>query len=114
MSGSKNDLFAEFSSFIISRGLPFGHGEKSVIRVLQWGRKMTNDEILAIRCHIVARDLAFQSPEQKRNLGVAKAMSPLLTVVKAADGLASFMLETRWTTCKASYREGIPLLDVDR
>lgn len=74
---------------------PVGHGEKSVIRLLQWGLELTDDEILAIRWHMEAWDLAFQSPEQKSNLGMAKGKSPLLNVIKAADGLASFILETR-------------------
>lgn len=75
--------------------LPVGHGEKSVIRLLQWGLQLTDDEILAIRWHMEAWDLAFQSPEQKSNLGMAKGKCPLLNVIKAADGLASFILETR-------------------
>lgn len=79
----------DYSSF------PVGHGEKSVIRLLQWGLSMTDDEILAIRWHMEAWDLAFQSPEQKSNLGAAKERCALLNVIKAADGLASFILESR-------------------
>ena len=32
--------------------LPVGHGEKSVIMLLRWGLRMTDDEILAIRWHM--------------------------------------------------------------
>lgn len=52
--------------------MPLGHGEKSVIMLQMWGLKLTLDEILAIRWHMTAWDLAFQSPEQKANLNVAR------------------------------------------
>ena len=73
--------------------LPVGHGEKSVIMLLRWGLRMTDDEILAIRWHMDAWDVSFQSSEAKSNISTAKGMCPLLSVVKAADGLASFILE---------------------
>ena len=46
--------------------LPLGHGEKSVIMLLTLGLKLTKDEMLAIRWHMTAWELAFQSPEQQR------------------------------------------------
>lgn len=73
--------------------LPLGHGEKSVIALQMWGLKLTIDEILAIRWHMTAWDLAFQSPEQKANLNVARSQAPLCTVIQSADGLASNLLE---------------------
>ena len=76
-----------------SSDLPVGHGEKSVIMLLRWGLRMTDDEILAIRWHMDAWDVSFQSSEAKSNISTAKGMCPLLSVVKAADGLASFILE---------------------
>ena len=39
------------------------------------------------------RGLSFQSSEAKSNISTAKGMYPLLAVVKAADRLASFILE---------------------
>ena len=74
--------------------LPMGHGEKSVIRLLQWGLEMTDDEMLAIRWHMGAFELPFQSPEAKSNLSIAKSRCPLITVISAADGLASAILES--------------------
>ena len=73
--------------------LPLGHGEKSVIALQMWGLKLTVDEILAIRWHMTAWDLAFQSSEQKANLNVARSQTPLCTVIQSADGLASNLLE---------------------
>ena len=52
-------------------GLPLGHGEKSVIRLLRWGLEMKDDEIIAIRWHMSGFDLAFQSPEILNNYGAA-------------------------------------------
>lgn len=76
-------------------GLPVGHGEKSVIRLLRWGFPLTDDELIAIRWHMQAWDLPFQSPEMKSNLNTAKENCPLLSLISAADGLASFLLEER-------------------
>lgn len=72
---------------------PLGHGEKSVIWLLQNGLKLTTDEIIAIRWHMTAWDLPFQSPEMKGNLNTAKERCPLLSLLQAADGLAAHLLE---------------------
>ena len=74
-------------------GMPLGHGEKSVIMLQMWGLKLTLDEIIAIRWHMNAWDLAFQSPEQKASLYAARTAAPLCTVIQAADGLASNLME---------------------
>jgi len=78
---------ADYSSF------PAGHGEKSVIELLRWGLEMTDDEILAIRWHMTAWELAFQSSEQKANLTVSRDRYPLCTIIQCADSLASNLLE---------------------
>lgn len=73
--------------------LPLGHGEKSVIMLLTLGLKLTKDEMLAIRWHMNAWELAFQSAEQKSNIQKAREIAPLCTILQAADGLASALLE---------------------
>ena len=73
--------------------LPLGHGEKSVIMLLSFGFRLTKDEMLAIRWHMTAWELAFQSAEQKANIQKAKEIAPLCTIIQAADGLASSLLE---------------------
>ena len=72
---------------------PVGHGEKSVIWLLQNGLKLTADEIMAIRWHMTPWDLPFQSPEMKGNLNAARERCPLLAIIQAADGLASNIFE---------------------
>lgn len=73
--------------------LPLGHGEKSVIMLLALGLKLTRDEMLAIRWHMTAWELAFQSAEQKGNLQKAREIAPLCVLIQAADGLSSALLE---------------------
>lgn len=72
---------------------PLGHGEKSVILLLQCGLQLTNAEILAIRWHMNAWELPLQSAEAKGNYGKAKEVSPLVTLISAADGLSSDLVE---------------------
>lgn len=72
---------------------PLGHGEKSVIMLLSLGFALTRDEMLAIRWHMAAWELPFQSAEAKSNLNAAREQCPLLAVLQAADGLASSLLE---------------------
>jgi hypothetical protein len=73
--------------------LPLGHGEKSVIILLRLGLSMSDDEIAAIRWHMTAWDLPFQSAEAKGNLNAAKDKYPLCSLVQLADGFASSMME---------------------
>ena len=92
----KNNAWETYDSYNVDYSeLPLGHGEKSVIRLLQLGLQLTNDEILAIRWHMTAWELPFQSNEAKANLSTAKDQCPLLTIIQTADGLASAILEEK-------------------
>lgn len=71
---------------------PMGHGEKSVIRLLRMGLDLTNDEILAIRWHMGGWDLV-DSFEAKGNFSAACDKCPLLSVLIAADELATRIME---------------------
>ena len=75
---------------------PLGHGEKSVIVLLRSGFELTDDEIMAIRWHMNAWDLPFQSYDIKSNFNKAKEICPLLSLVQAADCLASNLLERKF------------------
>ena len=75
------------------RNFPIGHGEKSVIMLLRLGLDLSEEEMLAIRWHMTAWELAFQSPEQKANLQMARDVAPLCAIIQAADGLSSSLLE---------------------
>ena len=72
---------------------PMGHGEKSVIMLLQMGLELTEEEMMAIRWHMSAWDLAFQSSEEKSSLNAARERTPLLSLLQAADGMAAGIVE---------------------
>lgn len=71
---------------------PLGHGEKSVIRLLKMGLGITSEEIIAIRWHMAGWDLA-PSREANENFHIACAKTPLLSVLIAADELATRITE---------------------
>lgn len=75
---------------------PMGHGEKSAIVVLRSGFDIHDDELLAIRWHMTAWDLAFQNPEARNNINTARNKYPLCSLVNLADGIAANLLE--WGT----------------
>ena len=72
---------------------PLGHGEKSVIMLLRAGLQLSIDEMIAIRWHMSAWDLAFQSAEAKSSLNAAKERCPLLSLLQAADCLSAGIIE---------------------
>lgn len=71
---------------------PLGHGEKSVIRLLRMGLDLTDAEIAAIRWHMGAWDLP-SSHEANKNLGAAQDKYPLVSILMAADMLATRITE---------------------
>lgn len=72
--------------------LPVGHGEKSVIMLLRWGLELTDDEILAIRWHMGAWQIALHNEEMKKDYLYATHATPLLPIIEAADKLAAQIL----------------------
>ncbi|MBR3712804.1 MAG: HD family phosphohydrolase [Bacteroidales bacterium] len=76
---------------------PLGHGEKSAIVLLRAGLAMSDYEIMAIRWHMAAWDLPFQSADIKENLNKARDICPLCAVIQTADTLASSILERKNT-----------------
>lgn len=78
---------ADYSRF------PIGHGEKSVIMLLRLGLELTNDEIIAIRWHMGAWDLA-QTYEAMNNISEGNG-HPLTAILQAADTLATYIIEKK-------------------
>ena len=96
---NKDNNWESYLSYGVNySSFPVGHGEKSVIRLLQWGLRMEEDEILAIRWHMTAWDMPFQSSELKSNLSVAQEKYPLLAIIQAADTLATSLLDQKKQT----------------
>ena len=73
---------------------PMGHGEKSVIQLLLSGLALQDDEMLAIRWHMGAFGLNFNSYEDERCYDTARLEYPLCAIVQCADGLAAAVIET--------------------
>jgi hypothetical protein len=78
---------------ITYKGFPMGHGEKSLTLLLCSGLPLNDDEMLAIRWHMGAWDLAFQSYEAKSNINEAGNRYPLLSLIQSADNMATHILE---------------------
>lgn len=74
---------------------PAGHGEKSVIILLRLGLELTDEELLAIRWHMSAWDMPFQSAEAKSSISVARDKHPLVSILQSADQLTTAILETK-------------------
>lgn len=72
---------------------PMGHGEKSVIMLLTLGIKLTADEMAAIRWHMSSWEMPFQSYEARSSIGAAYDKYPLVSIVQAADNMATHILE---------------------
>lgn len=87
-------VWEDFDSYDVDfSNFPMGHGEKSVIVLLCSGLQLKNSEMLAIRWHMAAWDLAFQSPEAKSNINAARDKYPLCGLIQCADTLAANILE---------------------
>lgn len=75
---------------IHDENFPVGHGEKSVILLLQSGLDLHDDEIYAIRWHMGPWNLSRDDERFYRQAGRATPLQPL---IHAADTLASAILE---------------------
>lgn len=73
---------------------PLGHGEKSVIRLMRMGLELKPEEIAAIRWHMAGWDLS-DSREARDNFSAACDKYPLLSVLIAADELATRITERK-------------------
>ena len=75
------------------KSFPFGHGEKSVVMVLYGGITLTDAEMCAIRWHMGAWGLNFNSYEDQRSYDTAQEVYPLVSIIHAADSLAAHLME---------------------
>lgn len=92
----KNEVgqYEKFTEYAVDyTNFPGGHGEKSVIMLLRSGLDLEDAEILAIRWHMGAWEIAPQSFEQDRSYRAAQNFSPLVPLIHSADTLAAQLLE---------------------
>lgn len=83
--------YEEFEQYEIhDENFPVGHGEKSVILLLQSGLDLKDDEICAIRWHMGPWNMSGDDEKFYRQAGKATSLQPL---IHAADTLASAIIE---------------------
>lgn len=83
--------YEDFEQYEIhDENFPVGHGEKSVILLLQSGLDLKDEEIYAIRWHMGPWNLSRDDEKFYRQSGKA---SPLQPLVHVADTLASAIVE---------------------
>lgn len=73
--------------------LPIGHGEKSVVMLLQMGLGLTDAEICAIRWHMGAWCVNQADSEERQYFRAAENRYPLVTLIQLADTIASKFTE---------------------
>lgn len=78
--------------YTIEDELPLGHGEKSIIMLLNMDIKLSNEEMMAIRWHMSGFDSSFKGGDVSLNSAYNK--SNLVALLQCADILASKILES--------------------
>lgn len=75
--------------------LPIGHGEKSVIILLRYGLPLTEEEILAIRWHMLGFDDCARTYAGGLALSNAMSKTNLVTALHMADLMSTWMQQGR-------------------
>lgn len=78
-------------TYVTEDSFPIGHGEKSVIMLLQQGVNLTEEEILTIRWHMGAWDKSVKGGD----LGLSNSYKkyPLIALLQCADVISTHILE---------------------
>lgn len=84
-------------AYVKNYNFPVGHGEKSVIMLLKWGLELSEAEMLAIRWHMGGWHVPHNE-EQQTDYVKAVESCPLVSLIHAADTLASKVLEIEFKT----------------
>jgi hypothetical protein len=84
-------IWDETPVYSVEDEIPLGHGEKSVILLLHHGLKLTDDEIMAIRWHMMAFDDIRYSYNGNVAITKASGENPLIVLTHMADLSASFL-----------------------
>lgn len=85
----ENGVWVKKPCFVVADKLPLGHGEKSVILLMQY-IPLVPREMLAIRWHMSKWDLSDSSA---RTLNAAFEYSKLVSLLQLADEAATHLLE---------------------
>lgn len=88
----ENGRWQSYTGYEIKDDFPLGHGEKSCL-MLNWYMRLKPEEMLAIRWHMGLYDMGENGSSQRYAFYGALDKSPLVSIVHAADFLASRLLE---------------------
>lgn len=91
-----NNKWMSYPGYEIKDDFPFGHGEKSCL-MLSWYMRLKVEEMLAIRWHMGMFDMAENGSSQRYAFYAATDKTPLVSIIIAADFLASHLLEKTTT-----------------
>ena len=86
LCAKENGVWKQVPYYSIDDKIPLGHGEKSVILVMQH-MKLTTEEIMAIRWHMAG----FEPKENYKYMGKAYEEFPLCTYLSNADMRATYI-----------------------
>jgi len=89
----ENNQWLSYTGYEIEDTFPIGHGEKSVIMLLNIGLKLTPDEMIAIRFHMGSWDGALLTNDVKYSYQTAMNNCPLMSLLQTADSTSSLLLE---------------------
>ena len=89
----ENNQWISYTGYEIEDTFPIGHGEKSVIMLLNIGLKLTQDEMIAIRFHMGSWDGALLTNDVKYSYQTAMNNCPLMSLLQTADSTSSLLLE---------------------
>ncbi len=88
----ENNRWVSYPGYELKDEFPLGHGEKSCL-MLNWYVHLKPEEMLAIRWHMGMFDMGENGTSQRYSFYAALEKSPLVSIVHAADFLASKLLE---------------------
>ena len=91
-----NNKWMSYPGYEIKDEFPFGHGEKSCL-MLSWYMRLKVEEMLAIRWHMGMFDMAENGSSQRYAFYAATDKTPLVSIIIAADFLASHLMEKTTT-----------------
>ena len=86
-----SNRWTQYDTYVVDDEMPLGHGEKSVILLMNAGCKLSYEEMLAIRWHMSGFDKAVQGGELALNK--AYDMTKLVGLLQAADLLSTTVVE---------------------
>ncbi len=91
----ENGRWCTYKGYEIKDDFPFGHGEKSCYRIQKF-MELTREELLAVRWHMGPFEMGEPGSSTRLSFRNAVETSPLVSIIHAADFLASNVMEVTY------------------